>query len=66
MLAFSGAQKGAVVLHNPYVISPLEKGTQSKVATAPLPSRGPKGGRYCYATPAFSRIPTKGQKIRRR
>ena len=30
------------------------------MATSPLPSRGPKRGRKCYGTPAFSGIPGKG------
>ena len=47
------------------------------MAASPLPSRGPKKGRKCYVTPAFSGIPnakrgeqnqkwssTKGNKIR--
>ena len=32
---------------------PQQRGTKSEVATSPLPSRGPKGGRKCYVTPAF-------------
>ena len=38
------------------------KGTKSEKATSPLPSRGPKRGRKCYVTPAFSGSPTKGTK----
>ena len=36
------------------------------MATSPLPSRGPKRGRNCYVTPAFSGIPNakRGEKIR--
>ena len=30
--------------------------TKSEVATSPLPSRGPKRGRKCYVTPAFSGV----------
>ena len=30
-----------------------QRGTKSKVATSPLPSRGPKRGRKCYVTPGF-------------
>ena len=30
----------------------------------PLPSRGPKSGRKCYVTPAFSGVPKQGNKIR--
>ena len=36
---------------------PHQRGTKSEVAASPLPSRGPKRGRKCYATPAFSGIP---------
>ena len=57
---------------------PQQRGTKSKVAASPLPSRGPTWGRKCYVTLAFSRIPnakrgeqkteegspTKGNKIR--
>ena len=35
---------------------PQQRGTKPKVAASPLPSRGPKRGRKCYVTPAFSRI----------
>ena len=34
-------------------------GTKSEKATSPLPSRGPKRGRNCYVTPAFSGVPNK-------
>ena len=36
------------------------------MATSTLPSRGPKGGRKCYVTPALSGIPNakRGEKIR--
>ena len=36
------------------------------MATTPLPSLGPKRGRNCYVTPAFSGIPNakRGKKIR--
>ena len=40
------------------------KGTKSKVANSPLPSRGPTSGRKCYATPAFLGVPKQGDKIR--
>ena len=56
---------------------PQHKGTKSEVKSSPLPSRGPKRGRKCYVTPAFSgipnakrgeqdqkRSPTKGKEIR--
>ena len=44
-------------------VSP-NKGTKSKVATSPLPSEGPTGGRKCYITPAFSGVPKRGDKIK--
>ena len=36
------------------------------MATSPLPSRGPKRGLNCYATPAFLGVPNakRGDKIR--
>ena len=34
------------------------------MGASPLPSRGPKSGRRCYITPAFSGVPNKGDKIR--
>ena len=37
------------------------KGTKSEVAASPLPSRGPKRGRKCYVTPAFSGSTTEGE-----
>ena len=47
------------------MISPA--GTKSEVATSPRPSRGPKRGRNCYVTRAFSGVPNAkhGNKIRR-
>ena len=77
--AFSGAPKeggnATSPLHSQGI--PKQRGTKSEEATSPLPSRGPKGGRKCYVTPAFSAIPntkrgeqnrkwspTKGNKIR--
>ena len=35
------------------------RGTKSELATSPLPSRGPKSGRKCYATLAFSGVPNR-------
>ena len=56
--ASSGAQMRAEMLHHPCILGdPQHRGTKSEVATSPLPSRGPKRGWKCYATPAFSRIP---------
>ena len=34
---------------------------KSEVAASPLPSWGPKRGRKCYITPAFSGIPNIGE-----
>ena len=71
--AFSGAQKRAEMVHHPSILrDPQQRGRKSEVAASPLPSRGPKRGRKCYITPAFSGVPyrrgrkqkwpTKGQK----
>ena len=40
------------------------KKTQSELATSPLPSRWPTSGRICCVTPAFSGVPSKGDKIK--
>ena len=39
---------------------------KSELATSPLPSRGPKKGRTCYATPALLHVPNakRGDKIK--
>ena len=37
---------------------------KSELAASPLPSRGPKSGRKCDITPAFSGVPNEGDKIR--
>ena len=55
-LAFSGAQKRAEVLRNPCILG----GPQHQVRgenQKRLRSRGPKRGRKCYVTPAFSEVP---------
>ena len=63
--AFSGAHIRAEVLRDPCVLSGSpSKGTKSKVATSPLPSRGPTKGRTCYVAPAFSGVPKQGDKIK--
>ena len=36
---------------------PKQRGTKSKLAASPLPSRGPKRGQKCRVTPAVSRVP---------
>ena len=41
---------------------PQQRGTNSEVAASTLPSRGPKRGRKCYVTPAFSGVPKQGFK----
>ena len=57
--AFPGAQKWAEMLHNPCILGTPTKGTKSELAASPLPSWGPKNGRKCYTTPAFSGVPSK-------
>ena len=55
---FSGAQKRAEMLCHPCILGdPQQRGTKSKVVASPVPSRGPKRGQTCYATPAFSGVP---------
>ena len=66
--AFSGAQKRVELLSKPYILggSPTPSaGTKSQVAASPLPSREPKRGWNCYATPVFSGIRNKGNEITR-
>ena len=61
-LAFLEAQKRAKMRRHPCILGgPQKRGAKSKVATSPLPSRGPKRGRKCYVTPAFSGVPKKGE-----
>ena len=45
---------------------PNKRGKQRALAASPLPSRGPKTGRKCYLTPAFSGVPNakRGEEIR--
>ena len=58
---FSGAQKRAEMLRHPRILGrPQQRGMKSQVVASPLPCRGPKRGRKCYVTPAFSGIPNKG------
>ena len=59
------------MLHHPYILGDPQrqargaknekrsptKAAKSQVATSPLHSEGPKRGRKCYVTPAFSGIP---------
>ena len=59
-LACSGAQKVGAIATQPLHSrgSPLlGPGRKSELAASPLPSPGPKNGRNCYATPAFSGVP---------
>ena len=47
-----------LLLRHPCILGiPKQRGTKSELAASPLPSRGPKRGRKCYVTPAFSGIP---------
>ena len=63
--AFSGAHKWADVLRNPWILGgSRNKETKSKLAAAALPSRGPKSGRKCYVTLAFSGVPKQRHKIK--
>ena len=51
------------MLCNPRILGdPQQRGRKSEVATSPLPSWGPKRGRNCYATRAFSGVPEQGFK----
>ena len=65
ILAVAGAQDWMEVRCNPCVLrGPQKKGTESMVATSPLPLRGPKIGRKSYLTPPFSGVLKKGGQIR--
>ena len=51
-------QNFALCAHCVHVIPPTSSaGRKSELATSPLPSQGPKRGRNCYVTPAFSGAP---------
>ena len=63
-----GPKEGGIAtspLHSRGSPTPSE-GEKSKLASSPLPSRGPTSGRNCYVTPAFSGIPNakRREKIR--
>ena len=59
-LAFSGAETGAEMLRDPYILGgPQQRGTKSQVGASPLPFQGRKRGRKCYITTAFSGVPNK-------
>ena len=67
-LAFAGAQRSAELLCNPCILGGSEcAGRKSEEATSTQPSWGPKRGRNCYVTPAFSGVPNakRGDLIRR-
>ena len=58
--AFSRGQKRAEMLRHPCILGGpqcQERGAKSEVVASPLPSWGPKRGRKCYVTPAFSGVP---------
>ena len=60
--AFSGAQKRAEMLRHPCILGGTQRqapGAKSEVAASTMLSRGPKRGRKCYVTPAFSGMPNK-------
>ena len=60
--SLSGAQKRAEMLRRPCILGgPQQRAGKSKMATSSLPSRGPKRGRKCDVTPAFSSAPNKGE-----
>ena len=59
-LALLGAQKRAEMLRHPCILAVPQRqarGAKSERAASPLPSRGPKRGRKCYVTLAFSGVP---------
>ena len=56
--AFSGAQKRAEMLCHPYILrGPQTRGQNQKGLPHPCLLGGPKRGRKCYVTPAFSGVP---------
>ena len=60
--AFARAQKWTEVLRHPRIVrGPQQSRTKSELAASAMPSRGPKSGQKCNVTPAFSRVPTKGE-----
>ena len=62
--AFSGPPNRAEMRRHSCILGGSQHqawGAKSEVATSPLPSRGPKRGRKCYVTPAFSGIPNIGE-----
>ena len=65
MAAFSGGQKRAELLRNPCILGDPQRQARGENQKW-LPSRGPKRGRNCYVTPAFSAVPNakRGEKIK--
>ena len=53
----------AELLLHPCIRGVPTRGSNSALATSPLPSRGFTRGRNCYVPPAFSVVPKKGAKI---
>ena len=63
--AFSVAHRRAQLLHNHGILGdPQAEGTKSELATSPMPCRWPTNRPNYYVTPAFSGVPSKGDKIR--
>ena len=58
-----GPKEGGIATYPLHTRGSPSRGTKSEVATLTLPSRGPKGGLNCYATLAFTGVPTEGDKI---
>ena len=52
-----GQQMGGIAMQPLHSRRSPKKGIKSKVATSPLPSRGPTSGQNSYVTPAFSGVP---------
>ena len=59
-----GPQVGGIATKPLHSRGSPHKETKSKVASSPLPSRGPTSGWKCYITPAFSGVPKQGDKIK--
>ena len=62
--AFLGAQKRADLLRHPCIHGVPNKGEQNQKWPPHPCLLGPKRGRKCYVTLAFSGVPNKGDKIR--
>ena len=56
-----GPKVGGVLCHRCILGGPQQRGTNSELAASAMPSQGPKSGRKCYVTPAFSGVPNKGE-----